>query len=68
MDGPWRSRDSLKRCIWIFKAQGVHREALAALRLFYEAARKEETTAELARDLVDYLKKARYHPELRFDL
>jgi transcriptional regulator with XRE-family HTH domain len=53
---------------WIFKAQGVHQEALAALRLFYEAARRDEATAELARGLVDYLKKARYHPELRFDL
>jgi transcriptional regulator with XRE-family HTH domain len=53
---------------WIFKAQGVHREALTALRLFYEAARNEEATAELARGVVDYLKKARYHPELRFDL
>jgi hypothetical protein len=53
---------------WIFKAQGVHQEVLAALRLFYEAARNEEATAELARGVVDYLKKARYHPELRFDL
>jgi tetratricopeptide (TPR) repeat protein len=52
---------------WIFKAQGVHQEALAALRLFFEAARKEEATAELARRLLAYLTKARCHPGLRFD-
>lgn len=52
---------------WIFKAQGVHQEALAALRLFCEAARKEEATTELARRLVAYLTKARSHPGLRFE-
>jgi tetratricopeptide (TPR) repeat protein len=51
---------------WIFKAQGVHREALAALRLFYEAATKEEATAELARQLIEYLTKAR-NSGLRFE-
>jgi tetratricopeptide (TPR) repeat protein len=52
--------------LWIFKDQGVHQEALAALRLFYEAVKKEEATPELARRVADYLVKARYHPELRF--
>jgi tetratricopeptide (TPR) repeat protein len=52
---------------WIFKTQGVHQEALAALRLFCEAARKEEATAELARRLVEYLAKARSHPGLPFE-
>lgn len=52
---------------WIFKSQGVHQEALAALRLFFEAARKEEATAELARQLLEYLIKARCHPGLRFE-
>lgn len=51
---------------WIFKDQGVRQEASAALRLFYEAARKEEATAELARRLVEYLTKARHNPALRF--
>ena len=53
--------------LWIFKGQGVHQEALAALRLFYEAARKEEASADLARRLVQYLLKARDNPGLRFD-
>lgn len=33
--------------LWIFRAQGVHREALAALRIFIEAARQEAATADL---------------------
>ena len=51
---------------WIFKDQGVRQETSAALRLFYEAARKEEATAELARRLVEFLTKARHNPALRF--
>jgi tetratricopeptide (TPR) repeat protein len=52
---------------WIFKSQGVHQEAIAALRLFYEAARKDEATAELARRLHEYLTKARCSPGLWFE-
>ena len=33
---------------WIFKAQGIDREALAALKLFCDAARQESATVELA--------------------
>jgi transcriptional regulator with XRE-family HTH domain len=51
----------------IFKAQGVHRGALAALRLFCEAAEKEAATVELARRVVDYLYRARHNPGLRFE-
>lgn len=51
----------------IFQAQGVHREALAALQLFRDAAEREEATAELARRLVEYLHRARHDPALRFE-
>jgi transcriptional regulator with XRE-family HTH domain len=51
----------------IFKAQGVHREALAALTLFYKAAAKETATVELARRLVEFLYRAQHDPELRFE-
>jgi transcriptional regulator with XRE-family HTH domain len=34
---------------WIFQAQGVAREALAALTLFFEAAQRETATVELTR-------------------
>ena len=53
--------------LWIFKGQGVHQEALAALRLFREAARNEEASADLVRRLVQYLLKARDNPGLRFE-
>jgi transcriptional regulator with XRE-family HTH domain len=52
---------------WIFDSQGVADEALAAIRLFCEAAKKEEPTAELARRMVAYLQKAQHQPELRFE-
>jgi transcriptional regulator with XRE-family HTH domain len=51
----------------IFQAQGVHREALAALRLFCEAAEKEAATIQLARRVVEYLYRAQHNPQLRFD-
>jgi tetratricopeptide (TPR) repeat protein len=50
----------------VFDSKGVHREALAALRLFQEAAEQEHATAELARRVLDYLFRARYEPGLRF--
>ncbi|HEV8577887.1 MAG TPA: hypothetical protein VGX68_02295, partial [Thermoanaerobaculia bacterium] len=51
----------------IFKAQQVHRGALAALALFCEATRKEAATVELARRLGDYLYRAQHQPELKFE-
>lgn len=51
----------------IFQTQGVHREALAALRLFREAAEREVVTLDLAQRLVNYLQRAQYNPELLFE-
>lgn len=42
---------------WIFEAQKIRREALAALRLFTEAARQEAATVELARRVIAELKR-----------
>lgn len=50
----------------IFQAQGVHPEAMAALTLFAKAAERERATAEMARGVVTYLRKARHEPGLRF--
>jgi len=50
----------------IFEAQGVQREALAAVILLREAAEKEQVTADLVRRLADYLKRAQREPGLRF--
>jgi tetratricopeptide (TPR) repeat protein len=37
---------------WIYASKKIEREALAALRLFYEAARQERATVELARRVI----------------
>jgi len=50
----------------VFQSQGVHREALAALKLFRDAAEQEQATAELARRVLGYLFRARHDPGLRF--
>ena len=42
---------------WIFEAKKIHREALAALRLFTEAAWREAATVELARQAIAELKR-----------
>ena len=44
---------------WIFKAQGIAREALAALQLFCDAARQEAATVELARQIIADIEKVR---------
>ena len=50
----------------IFQSQDVHREAVAALRLFQEAARQEQLTIQAVRDYVRYLRKARADPSRPF--
>ncbi|HEX7184281.1 MAG TPA: tetratricopeptide repeat protein [Thermoanaerobaculia bacterium] len=51
----------------IFQAQRVHREALAAVRLFSEAAEKGEVTVDLIRRLQTYLSRARNDPNTPFE-
>ena len=50
----------------IFQAQDVPREAVAALAFFVQAAERETLTAELADQLVAFLRLARYTPGLWF--
>lgn len=50
----------------IFRSKGVHPEALAALRLFQEAAECETATVELAHRVLRYLYRARHDQGLRF--
>jgi transcriptional regulator with XRE-family HTH domain len=52
----------------VFAAQDVHREALAALTLFRQAAEKEAVTVRMASRLLDYLRRAQHEPDLRFEL
>lgn len=56
-----------RQMLWIFRAQGVHREALVALRLFCEAAEKDAVTVELAKDVLDYFRQAQYDPNIPFN-
>jgi len=51
----------------IFQANAIHREALAALTLFRKAAEQERVTAAFAREVLSYLYKARYNPDLKFE-
>ncbi len=51
-----------------FQSEEVHAEALSALRLFREAAEREEATAELACRVLAFLFRARNDPGLRFSL
>ncbi len=50
----------------IFHAQDVHREALAALVIFQEAARREDLTLPKVRKIAAYLREARGNSRLRF--
>jgi len=50
----------------VFQSEGLHREALAAVRLFCSAVEQETVTAELARQIVVYLYRAECNPRLVF--
>jgi tetratricopeptide (TPR) repeat protein len=51
----------------VFQAQGIHREALAAFKLFRDAAEHESVTVRLARKLLAYFQRAQHDPGLRFE-
>jgi tetratricopeptide (TPR) repeat protein len=53
--------------VWVFASQRVHREALAALRLFVDAAHAGTATVELARRVLTFLERARLDTKLRFE-
>jgi len=59
-------RQLVEEMLPIFTSQDIHREALAALRLFQEAVQQEVVTEALVRDVMDYLQEARFQPEVRF--
>lgn len=52
---------------WIFSSQGIEREALAALRVFCEAARSEIATVDLARRVIRFLHQLQHDPGLKFE-
>jgi tetratricopeptide (TPR) repeat protein len=52
---------------WIFSSQGIRREALAALRIFCEAAKRKAATVDLARRVIRFLHRSQHDPELKFE-
>ncbi len=50
----------------IFQSQQVHSQALVALRIFCEAAKREAATVELARQVARFLYRAQSDPGLTF--
>jgi transcriptional regulator with XRE-family HTH domain len=50
----------------IFQAEEVHREALAALTVFRQAAERESLTVELAQRITAFLRRAQHDPNLTF--
>ena len=51
----------------VFESKGVHREALAALRVFQDAAEREAATATLAHNILRFLFRARHDKGLRYE-
>jgi tetratricopeptide (TPR) repeat protein len=60
-------RTLAEEMVRIFSRQKIHREALAALTLFCEAATEEVATVALVHRLIAYLNRARTDPLLRFE-
>lgn len=60
-------RSLARQIFWIFRAQGVHPEALATIQLFCEAAEQETATLEMVRRMLNYLRRAQNDPSLRFE-
>lgn len=54
--------------LWIFQRQKIHKEALAALMLFWHAAQANEISAAWVKSLVRYLYRAQHAPSLKFEL
>lgn len=52
--------------VWVFDAQGIHEEAMAALALFRDAAERDQATVDLTERIVRYLRQAQGNPKLRF--
>jgi hypothetical protein len=59
-------KELARELIAVFESRGVHREALAALRLFHQAVDREEATATLTRRVLYFLFRARHDRGLQF--
>ena len=66
-DRPAEVRTLARHMVPIFQSQQIHREALAALAFFRQAAERDAVTVELAEGVRAFLAKARRNPGLRFE-
>ncbi len=62
-----RVRTIAKEMGFIFQSQQLPEHALAALRIFCEAARREAATVEMTRQVARFLHRAQGDPELKFE-
>lgn len=62
-----RVRAIAEEMAFIFQSQQVHSQALAALLIFCEAAKREAASVELARQVARFLYRAQSDPELTFN-
>lgn len=60
-------RELAEEMAWIFTSQGVQREALAALKLFCDAAEHDAATVDMARRVIRFLHRSQHDPELKFE-
>jgi len=60
-------RNLARQMASVFQLQGIHREALAALMIFRDAAECKTVTSDLARSLIRYFKRAQGNPDLKFE-
>jgi tetratricopeptide (TPR) repeat protein len=64
---PAEMRRVAEEMLPIFRAQDLHREAIAALIVFQQAVRMERVNTDLLREIRHYLERARKDNRLRFE-
>lgn len=64
---PAEMRRVAEEMLPIFRAQDLHREAIAALIVFQQAVRMERVSTDLLREIRHYLERARKDNRLRFE-
>jgi tetratricopeptide (TPR) repeat protein len=64
---PGEMRRLAEEMLPIFHSRDIHREAIAALIVFQQAARMERLSADLLDEIRSFLQRARTDPKLRFE-
>ena len=59
-------RDIAESALSIFQANGIHREAIAAITLLHQVAVREQAEAAFVGEIAGFVKRSRTNPDLRF--